>query len=86
MPQFNSNRPYRIIRVTTEGVVTFEIHQPRSVPGPGGPIMEYEPVTTNPGNVKVALPTFQAARDFIYIKKIEGDGSEIVYDSEVDGV
>jgi hypothetical protein len=73
---------------TTLGVETWEIYQPQPTPPPGGgpPIMVYEPITENPGNVKFERSTFIAAQTFALNKKSEGDGLEVVYDSEVDGV
>lgn len=86
MAHFNANKPYRIVKTTTVGVVAYEIHQSQTVLSPGGPIQVFEPITTTPsGNTKHTFTTLVTAKDHVYNKKIENDGSEIVWDSEVDG-
>lgn len=88
MAQFNPNKPYRIIKVTKEGVVSYEIHQPVNVSGPEGPTTQYVAVTDKPGNTgptnpKIKKIKYSDVTEFIYQEKIKGDGSEVVFDSEV---
>lgn len=87
MAQFNANKPYKIMKRTLLGVVSFEVHQPQGATSPGGPVQVYEAVTNNPGNInpgnpKLSFPTEQVAHAFALNKKSEGDGLELVFDSE----
>lgn len=84
MPQFNKNKPYRLMKRTTMGVETFEVHQPhpQTPPGGGPPMQVYEPVTENPGNTPVVRPTLSAIQAFVLNKKSEDDGLVVVFDSE----